>query len=242
MLLLGFSTADVSQAKSVNVSPMTPYISYYTGNITIEPNGTLHGSTPGSLPLVKSGNDYYLFGGIDGTLTVLYSGAVVNGENYSVSPVYGSTVAAITLENASHVHIMNFNLTSGGPLYGVLLNNTSNDLVDYISVQNYEVSFQILNFTHDVNISNSNAAGSYAIMAIGGTLSGPPTSLMSTSSNITVYNLTSGFSLGGIFVAAQYTKIIDSNISGFLAGGIFLQSVDCGGPGIASGQAAALQR
>lgn len=42
-----------------------------------------------------------------------------------------------------------------------------------------------------------------------------------TSSNITVYNFTSSVSFGGILIALQYTKVIDSSVTQLYAGGIF---------------------
>ena len=221
MLLLGFSTTSISQAKLPVLSPLPPGFIIYTGNVTIEPNGTIQGSNPGTIPIDLSGDTYTFHGQINGSLTILRGGAIVNGDNFSVEPVYSSTFAAIALENASNVQIMNFNLSSGGPNFGVFLNNTSNDFLNQIQVVNYYVGFQILNYTHNVNISNSAAVGSFASLATGLEATGPSNVFASTSSNITVYNFTSNFSFGGILIATPYSKVIDSSVSQFYVGGIF---------------------
>ncbi len=223
MLLIGFSTTAISQAKLQAPSPMNPGLLIYTGNVTIEPNGTIHGSNPGTVPILLIGNTYTLSGQIDGSITILRSGSIVNGNSFSVKPVYTSTFAAIALENATNVQIMNFNLSSGGPNFGVFLNNTSSDFLNNIDVMNYynNAGFQILNSSHNVNISNSEAIDSFASLATGVDPSSSSNLFFTTSSNITVYNFTSSVSFGGILIATQYTKVIDSSVTQFYAGGIF---------------------
>ncbi len=221
LLLFGFSGTAISQAKTSLPSPVPLTLTTYTGNVTIEPNGTVHGSNPGSIPIAQSGDIYTFQGQINGSLTILRSGATVNGENFSLVPVYGSVFSAITLVNASNVKITNFNLSSGGPNFGVFLNNTSNDLLNRIVVAGYQTGFQILNYTHNINISNSKSYDSFASLASGSLVSGNTGPLSLTSSNITVYNFTSDFTFGGILIATQYSNVIDSSVSYFYAGGIF---------------------
>ena len=220
MLLLGFSAAPISQAKLPGLSPMAPVVFAYTGNVTIEPNGTIKGSKPGTIPIAMSGDAYTFHGQINGSLTILRSGAIVNGENFSIDPVYSSTLAAIALENATDVQIMDFNLSNGGPNFGVFLNNTSFDFLDHILVVNYYDGFEILNYTHNVNISNSGALYSFVSLATGLDPTGHSNVLATTSSNITIYNFTSNFSFGGILIDTKYSKVIDSSVSHFFAGGI----------------------
>ena len=212
MLLLGFSTADVSQGKSLQVLPMGPTTIYYTGNVTIEPNGTLHGSAPGTVPITQSGNSFALYGGIKGTLTVLYSGADLNGGNYSLDPVYHSPLGAITVENASHVKVSNFNVTSGNLTFGVLLNNTSYDMINNVDVNDTFVGFEIHNHSHDINISNSKAHFNYINLLAGSLSSGQVPQNSLTISNITVYNFTANYGLGGIVMGAAYSKVLDSKV------------------------------
>lgn len=221
MMLFGFSTTAISQAKLPAPSPMAPSVIIYTGNVTIEPNGTIQGTNPGSIPISVSGNTYTFNGQINGSLTILRSGAIVNGQNFSLVTKSSKTFAAMALENATNVQVLNFNLSYGGPNFGVFLNNTSKDFLNHIIEIGYYVGFQVLNYTQNINISNSQGFDSFVSLATGVSPSGSPSDFASTSSNITIYNFTSDFSEVGILIATQYSSIIDSSLSQFFAGGIF---------------------
>ena len=229
MLLLGFSTTDISQAKmtahSFNTSGST-----YTGNVTIEPNGSLQGPNPGTIPITQSGNSYILDGEINGTLTILHSGAVLNGQNYSVSPYYASQIGAITVMNASHVQVANFIASSANPnsgmpaeprfempfepSSGVFLNNTSNDMINNVASSSHFFGFHILENVHNINISNSVAHSNFFNMYVGGEFLSSLSQGTLESSNITIYNFTSFGSSTGLVLGAEYSKVLDSKFSG----------------------------
>ncbi len=229
MLLLGFSTTDISQAKMTTPS-FAPSVLTYTGNVTIEPNGSLQGSNPGTIPITQSGGSYILDGGINGTLTVLHSGAILNGQNYSVSPFYASQIGAITVMNASHVQVDNFIASSANPnsgmpgeprfempfepSSGVFLNNTSYDMINNVAASAHLFGFHILENVHNINISNSVAHSNFFNVYVGGEFLSSPSQATLESSNITIYNFTSFGSSLGIVMGAEYSKVLDSKLFG----------------------------
>ena len=216
VLLFSLFSASLSHADAGNINLFGPTISTYYGNVTIEPDGSIIGTGFGSIPIIQSGDSYTFTGQINGTLTIFHNGSIVNGNNYTVKPFIYTPIGlcAVNIVNVSHVKLTNLNVSGTHAWYGIYLNNTSHDFLDHISESySYDVGFEVLNYTHDVNISDSMAYQSYITAFLGGYFSAygslyPVSS--KTSSNDTLYNFTANNSLAGIVVGGDYMKVIDS--------------------------------
>ena len=131
LLLLASAMVAVSSAVPVsdsNKNNLLPTEAWY-GSLTIYPNGTL--SDPGA-PVLRDGNHYDFTGNINGTFTVLYGGALVNGNGHTVWNSLG--VVPVTLNNANNILLENIFVSSWyapainiiSSSYDTIINNSIN--------------------------------------------------------------------------------------------------------------------
>ena len=111
-----------------------PVKAHYQGNITIGVDGSIN---PSTAPMQRNGNLYILTDDLIGTLSVMPSNMILNGDGHTVK----GEVGGISLKNVENVTIKNF-IINGGQ-YGVDLSECS-----YITVFNNTItgtSFLIAN-------------------------------------------------------------------------------------------------
>lgn len=169
---------------------LIPARGVFTGNITIEPNGTVNYSVSGQDQFTHSGNYYNLTNGdIRGTLIIERSNAIVNG--YGNFVTYNNTLGiSLIIQNASHVTVSN--LSINGSSNGMSIVNSSYIQVDNVNVNSSGYSLDIGNNTQYIRLSNSSFSDNYgttgSLSAVWVGYNQTSSSMVYASSDISFYN------------------------------------------------------
>jgi parallel beta-helix repeat protein len=104
-----------------------PVKAQYQGNITISASGSI---SPASAPIQRIGNTYTLTGDINGSVTIVKSNIVLDGNAHAVSVplALASTGSIIALRDVSNVTVANLTVTGGQ--FGISVEGTGNLIED----------------------------------------------------------------------------------------------------------------
>lgn len=223
------SAAAISSAQpaSKGLSSNLPSATW-NGSLVINPDGSL--SNIGA-PVVQNGNVYILTGNINGSLTVNYNGAVIQGNGHSVwntigfAPVTVSNAGGITVENLTAISwtaAPSFSISASSN--DVLLNNTvialATGIFDYSPYNQFSGNTVIMNQTTAYSAGYSIA---FMIKGSSTTLTGNSVFMNQTGAGIVINTGTSNVT--GNYVemnAGGSTGITTTNSLNIVAGNTIL--------------------
>ncbi|MGO8807057.1 MAG: right-handed parallel beta-helix repeat-containing protein [Candidatus Bathyarchaeia archaeon] len=124
IITFGLVLLCLTASSLVNVQPVK---AQSLTNITINADGTV---TPSSAPLQKTGDIYTLASNISGSVTIVESDIVLNGNAHAVYVplALASTGSVIALDDVSNVTVTNLTVTGGQ--FGISVEGTSNLIED----------------------------------------------------------------------------------------------------------------
>lgn len=102
LLLAGSSVVFASGTAAAVTPPPGPPPADWTGFLTIMPDGSLSNPTA---PVIQNGSTYTLVGNITGTVSISYSGAIFDGNGYSITSAYG--FSPLQISYAGNVDVYN---------------------------------------------------------------------------------------------------------------------------------------
>lgn len=234
MAVIAFSFA-VLPSTSHNVASMeatafSTQSSVYNGSITILPNGQLSlQNTSAASPFTHSGDYYNLTENVNGTLMIEKTGAIVNGNGFSM---YNNSTSQpiVNITEANNVDLNNLHIasTSTG---GIMVRNASHVSLNELNLTIFSLGIAVEENTHYVNVSNSVITmgndGYFNFLGIGmgmGNFGFPaPTTL---SSNNSIFNDTISMYdayFGAFLIGSNNTVAKNDRVS--VTNGAFISSI-----------------
>lgn len=222
-LFLGSIFAVVQPASAVpgHSSAYLPFPgSYFKGNITIEPDGSLNVS---GAPISHNGNYYNLTGNINGSIFIQHNGTILNGNGHGIYSTFPSGYEPLNVSNANNVTVSNLGLNTTNYAPPLFVSNSSHDSFSMLNISGLYTGFAILGNTSYVNVSNSviSAGNAHLGSLMGYILGGkeirsfPEFTPSNSSSHLEMYNDTvSAYeSLVGGFIGAEHSLVINSHFN-----------------------------
>ena len=125
----------------------------FNGTVTINADGSL--SIAGA-PIVHQGNYYNLTGNINGTLIIKHNGTIFNGHGYTLfNNTHSSVFYMVNISDSNSVSLVNLNVNSTNAAFGIMIYNSSHDILNNITVTASGISLYAANYTTDLKVSNS---------------------------------------------------------------------------------------
>ncbi len=209
----------------------SPYIpTPLVGSVTILPDGTVSGTGSSYVQHIAGSNYYNLTGDILGSITILRSGVVFDGQGHSVYNSSSTMMDVINISNANDVSFMNTQIYTVN-MTDISFFNSTGDNVDHLTMNTTYIGVMILGNTSHIEVSNSviydNLSLPYSAIFSGTSpnASGPLNSSYDSFTNLTVNENLSHASSGGppvVFIASSNSSFENSTVilTGYVGIGI----------------------
>lgn len=212
-----FTTGGTSNGPSSSYSSGLAF-----GNVAILPNGTVSGTASVAVSHTAGSNLYSLTEGYVGNLTIERSGAIFNGDGFSIANVSSTFgLSVVNISNANNVEFLGTTILAS-KVTDLSFYNTTNDKASYLTMLTNTSGVVVGAKTSYINVSNSlisdNLTGQYAPV-YSGTASGAAGPF--ATNNVSFYNLSVVENLSNapsgyppaFAIASPYTTLEASSIT-----------------------------